>query len=282
MARRKRNPFDQERADYAKQHKIAEKQLLPIFRTALYKSIEPVIKWVEIMGIDGVNPGELINKGVWIDAYEKAYNLIGLKFARREYYWQRKQEGLTEQEEKATGIGFLIDIWNGKLRDFALQYTYNIQQELNDYTVQIIRRALGDAGSLELDQFGRVRFFIKDLKEKMRARSLVISRTEATRTSNLGKELGARSWIDESGQQGYKMWLGRNDNRERDSHLEENNTIIPIDELYSVGGEQCERPGDIALSASQSINCRCSQSLMSQNRYNQLLKRGRIVNGKVV
>ena len=115
----------------------------------------------------------------------------------------------------------------------------------------------------------------------MRTRSLTISRTEATRTANLGKEIGARSWIDEQGGQGYKMWLGRVVN-ERPTHLAVNNTIIPIDDLYQVGDEQAQRPGDVSLSAAEVINCRCSQSLMSQNRYNQLVARGRIVNSKVV
>jgi len=279
-----KHPFNQERIDYAKQHKITEKQLLPIFRRALAQSIEPVINWANNFGLDGIDPKLLINKNVWYTAYQKAFNEIGVKFARREYYNQRRNEGLLdeEEEEKALGIGFLIDVWIGKLKDFATNYADLISSELNDHTIEIIKRALGDSGSLELDALGRVRWFIKEVRERMRTRSLTISRTEATRTSNLGKELGARSWIDESGLQGWKMWLGREDERERHTHLAVNNTVIKIDELYTVGREQAERPGDVSLSAKETINCRCSQSIMSQNAYNQLMKRGRIVGGKVI
>jgi hypothetical protein len=277
-----RKPFNQERIDYAKQHKIAERQLLPMFRRALMQSIHPVINWADSFGLDGLDPEILINRNVWGPVYQRAFNEIGVKFARREYYHQRKEEGFAEAEEKAFGIGFLIDVWIGKLKDFAANYSSNIATELNDYTAEIIKRALGESGSLELDALGRVRWFIKEIKDRMRTRSLNISRTEATRTSNLGKEIGARSWIDEQGGGGYKMWLGREDERERNSHMHVNNVIIPIDDFYTVGGSLALRPGDTSLPAKEIINCRCSQSLMSQNRYNQLLKRDRIQNGRVV
>jgi hypothetical protein len=277
-----KHPFNQERIAYAKQHKIAERQLLPMFRKALAQSIQPVINWANTFGLDGLNPDILINRNVWSLTYQKAFNDIGSKFARREYYFQRKQEGLLDEEEKAWGIGFLIDVWIGKLKEFAASYAAEIAPELNSTTIEIIRRALGEAGELEIDSLGRVRWFIKTLKNYMKTRSLTISRTEATRTSNLGKELGARSWIDEQGGGGYKMWLGREDERERESHNRVNNVIIPIDDFYEVGGHPALRPGDTTLPASQVISCRCSQSLMSPGRYRQLEKRGRIVNGRVI
>lgn len=280
---RTNHPFNQERIDYAKQHKIAERLLLPIFRKALAQSIEPVINWANSFGLDSLNPDILINKNIWAVTYQKAFDDMGVRFARREYYYQRKQEGIADEEQKAGfGIGFLIDVWLGKIKEFAASYAARIAPELNEYTIEIIKKALGEAGTLEIDALGRVRWFINTLKSRMAERSLTISRTEATRISNLGKELGAVSWIEEVGGQGYKFWLGREDARERDTHWEVNNTIIPIEDLYTVGGEQCERPGDTSLSAKEVINCRCSQSLMSQNRYNQLQKRGRIVNEKVV
>lgn len=270
--------FKQERIEAAKFQKTAEREILPSFRRALYKSIQPVMDWVEANGTDGVPTTLLINRNVWQPTYLHVFDLIGMRAARKEYYYQRRMDGV---EMKASAIDFLKNIWSGKLRDYALEYTYNIQQELNNRTVELINRALGDDGMIELDRQGRIRFFLKKIKGVMRERSLTISRTESTRTANLGKEIGARSWIDENGGNGYKMWLGRVVD-ERPTHLAVNNTIIPIDDLYTVGDEQAERPCDISLSASESINCRCSQSLMSQNRYNQLVKRNRIQNGKVV
>lgn len=270
--------FKQERIEFARFQRNAEREILPIFRKALLKSIQPVLNWVEINGTDSVPVTLLVNRSVWEPTYLTVFEMIGQRAARLEYYSQRRREGY---ETKASVIDFLKDIWSGKLRDYALTYTYSIQRELNDRTIELIQRALGDDGMLEMDRLGRIRFFLTKIKGVMRSRSVTISRTEATRTANLGKEIGARSWIDENGGQGYKMWLGRVVN-ERPTHLEVNNTIIPMDQLYTVGGELAERPGDINLSADEVINCRCSQSLMSQNAYNQLVRRNRIVNGKVV
>jgi len=271
------NEFDKERERFAKDHSIAEKQVLPYFRKALAANIAPVLKWVEDFGTDNVPVEKLIKEDVWILTYPQVYQIIGMKFAKNEYYWQRNNEGV-----KASAIEFLVDIWSGLLKDYALRYTYQIQRQLNDTTIDIITRALNNEAFLSMDRLGRVRLFVNDVKESMKNRSLTISRTEATTVSNLGKEIGARSWIDQNGGQGYKMWLGRVVG-ERETHLAENNTIIPIDDLYVLGGnDTCERPGDLSLKPANRINCRCSQSLMSQNRYNQLVKRGRIVNGKVI
>lgn len=273
-----KNPFKQEAIEFARFQKNAEKEIRPFVRKALNKSIEGVVSWVKQNGTDNVPIQGLIADDVWEPLYLKIYQLIGMRAARKEYYNQRRNEGV---ETKASAIEFFTDIWSGTLRDYALQYTYRISRELNDRTIELIQRALGDDAMIELDRLGRIRFFISKINGVMRKRSNTISRTESTTLANLGKEVGARSWIDENGGQGYKMWLGRVAN-ERPEHLQVNNRIIPIDDLYTVGNESAERPGDINLSAGLRINCRCSQSLMSQNRYNALLKRGRIVNGRVI
>lgn len=268
--------FKQERILYARQQRIAEKEMLPMFRKALRQSIAPVIDFVNSFGTD-INPAYLVDQNVWQNVYTQLYNQIGIKVARQEYYRQRGLEA-----QKASPIGFLIDVWTRTFRDYALTYVYRIQRELNQTTVDIINKALGDVNALGLDRDGSIRLFEKTLNGAMKLRSLVISRTEATTLTNLGKEVGAMSWINESGQQAYKVWLGRNDARERQAHFDENNTILPIEGQYNLDGQHCDRPGDIVLSASQRVNCRCTQSIMSQTRYDAYVKRGRVVNGKLV
>lgn len=268
--------FKQEREIFARQQRIAERTMLPIFRNALKKSIKPVIDFVNEFGTQS-NPSVLIEENVWAEAYIKIYNELGIKIARQEYFRQRGFE-----TQKASNIGFLVDVWQSLFRDYALNYVYQISRELNQTTIDIITAALGEVNALGLDRDGSIRLFEKTFNGKMKLRSLVISRTESTTLSNLGKEVGARAWIDESGQRAYKVWLGRNDGRERQAHLEENNTILPIEEQYNLDGELCDRPGAINLSAGQRINCRCTQSIMSETRYNGYVRRGRIVNGKLI
>lgn len=272
------NEFKQERILFARAHSIAEKQILPIVRRTLRQSVQRVIQYANDFGIEGLKPEGLINPNVWDKMYLNIYQSIGMKLAKQEYYRQRTLESST----KASAIEFLVDIWSSSLRDYALRYTYQISRELNQTTVDIINRALGQKYELGLGRDGAVRLFEKYLNGAMKTRSLIISRTEATTISNLGKDIGARSWIDEQGGGGKKIWLGRNDPKERPTHLEENDTILDIDDKYNLSGDLAERPGDVNLLPKNRINCRCTQSLMSQNRYNQLVKRGRIVNGKVI
>lgn len=279
MAKRKANEFMQERIDYAKDHSIGEKQILPLVRKALKATIAPVIAHAELYGLTNLMPEAIINRNVWREMYPKIYQQLGIKFARKEFYRQRSLEPI---ETKASAIEFLIDIWTSQLRNFALNYTYQIERELNDTTTRIIKEALQDAYNLGIDADGAIRFFIKDVNGKFRMRAGTIGRTEATTISNLGKDIGARGWIEQQGGKGYKVWLGRNDNRERQTHIEENNTLVEIDDYFNVGGEDAQRPGDVSLSSKERINCRCTVSYMSENRYNAYVKRGRIVNGKLV
>lgn len=275
----KRNEFYAERVEFAKFHNTAEKELLPYFRKAIQASIQPVINWVNTFGTENVPVDKLIKRDVWAIVYPNVYQLIGLRMARKEYFRQRKLEGI---EQKASVTDFFKDVWSGKLKDYAANYAKYIQEELNNTTIELLKRALGDDAILELDSMGRVRFFLQKIKGLMQTRTENISRTEATSISNLGKEIGARTWIDENGGEGFKMWLGRNDERERPAHLRENNTIIPIDDYYVLDGFEAERPGDVRLPGNLRIMCRCTQSIMSQNRYNALQRAGRIVGGRVI
>jgi hypothetical protein len=273
---KKKNEFDLERIDYAQYHKTLERQLLPYFKRALKKNVQPSLDLAKTIGTNFI---PVINGNIWTDVYLEVFGLVGQKTARKEYYRQRNLESV---EIKESAIDIFRDVWGKILNQYAYEYVYKIQNSLNQRTIEIIQSALNESNQLGLDQNGTVRLFEKLINGKLRLRSLTFARTEATTISNLGKKIGATSWIDEQGGQGYKVWLGRNDARERQTHLEENNTIIPIDDLHDVGGSLCQHPGDTNLPLDEKINCRCTESYMSQNRYNQYLKRGRIVGNKLV
>jgi len=272
------NEFQQERKEWAKYQRTLEKQLLPIFRKALKKSIDPAITYANVFGVN-FDPTNIINRNVWQSTYLNIFDLIGMKSAKKEFYRQRTMEGM---ENKASAIDFLVDVWSGKLRDFATNYAFFISDKLNETTVKILNQSLSEAYELGLDKDDQLRLFELDVNKKMKLRSLTMSRTESTTISNLGKDIGARGWIEQQGGQGYKVWLGRNDARERPSHLDENDRIIEIDDLFNLDGELCQRPGDLSLSLNEKINCRCTASYMSINRYNGLKKRNRIIDGKIV
>jgi hypothetical protein len=57
-----------------------------------------------------------------------------------------------------------------------------------------------------------------------------------------------------------KKWIDVGDKRERKTHLEVGETILPIDEPFSVGDSLLQFPKDTSLGASadEIVNCRCS------------------------
>lgn len=57
-------------------------------------------------------------------------------------------------------------------------------------------------------------------------------------------------------QQGFKTWIAAGANT-RPTHSEADGQVVGFDELFVVGGEECEFPGDPALSDAEAINCQC-------------------------
>jgi uncharacterized protein with gpF-like domain len=66
----------------------------------------------------------------------------------------------------------------------------------------------------------------------------------------------------------FKRWDAIVDNKTRDTHLEVNGTVVPIDEPFIVGGYEMMYPGSDELGAppEEIVNCRCSvEYLMSED-----------------
>lgn len=259
--------------------RVAERKALPIFKAALEELYEPIFKWVEVNGIEGIPVVQLLDSQIWDKYYVRLYNEVGMDIARNEYYRHMNRD--RDFGQKADGISFLANIWDTIMRDYALKYSYAIRKKLNDTTERIITEALGNDYILNLDRTGRVRLFLKEMKDNIQARSTTISRTEATTMSNLAKEVGARQWIDESGQDGYKVWIGMWGN-ERPEHVLLNDIVIPLSQTFDMSGFSCERPGDVNLPAELRINCRCTMIILSQRAYNQYIKRGLISEGRLL
>ena len=83
-----------------------------------------------------------------------------------------------------------------------------------------------------------------------------VAQTETIRASNFGTKEGVNSL----GVEYTQSWLATNDGKERETHAQAaiDNDHIPSDQLFRVGGYDCEYPGDPNLPPEESINCRCS------------------------
>lgn len=104
---------------------------------------------------------------------------------------------------------------------------------------------------------------IKQLEntELSRIRARLIARTETVTAANRGAMFVAK----ETGLTLNKEWLSANDSRVRFHHREENGQVIGVDELFTVGPDLMQCPGDRGghngqpkVSAANICNCRCS------------------------
>lgn len=248
---------------YAKEHKNYEKRARPVFLNAVRKNALPAIEWIDLNGAEDVPLDLLVAQNDWVIPMQQAYLMIAPLAAKREYYYQKRV--------KATAIDILLNVWYDIFRDYATSYAYRIMNELTETTRETIRDAIKEGYELKLNGSQLSAYIRKKVMgEISRNRANVIARTESTTASNLGKEQGAKSYFEQQGTKGYKEWVGRNDGRERHTHIALNDTVIPIDDKYTVGTEQALRPGDLDLSAKERCNCRCTQMFMSAERYRRM------------
>lgn len=92
-----------------------------------------------------------------------------------------------------------------------------------------------------------------------RFRANTIARTETHNAAMFASKESAVKVANDAGIEGLKKkWIPVQDERTRISHSAmSSHPIINVDSQFSVGGESADRPGDRALSAANSINCRC-------------------------
>lgn len=260
------------RRNYEREHRIYERKMRPYFYKAVKAQNDAIIDYIEFNGTENIPYDLLINPITFTQAIIPAYLEVGLVAARREYYFIRK----SSLETKAD-LEFLISKWRQILIEFATNYAYQIQNELTETTKQDIIDALAYGAENNLTGNKLITFLRRKVGNQIsRFRANLIARTEATTASNYAKELGAKEWIEESGERGFKGWISRIDERVRHTHFDNNNKFIPINNLWNVGREKAKQPGDTRLSAKERIQCRCTQVFVTESTYLRLLKRGEI------
>lgn len=250
---------------YLKDNLIYAKRIRPVFLNALKRASDPAIYWIDQNGAGNVPLELLVNNLVFVQSMTQAYNMVAPLAAKREWFYQKRT--------KDDILDILSSAWFGIFREYALNYAYRISNELAETTRESIRVAIQEGYSLNLNTNQLAAYIRKKVGVINRNRATLIARTEATTASNLGKEQGAKDWFKSQGENGYKMWVGREDGRERPTHTALNDKAIPISEDFKVGGELAQRPGDIRLSGDERCNCRCTTQYISERLYNRLYKK---------
>jgi hypothetical protein len=227
------------------------RSLLPtnirIISRSMVRAIEPFKQYLNdsrfqeqaLMSVDLID-SEQIEKG-----YEELYVRTIPFFARRTF----REIGAKEQKD-------VEDLWLETARDYIRSGVIadriaGVTDTTKDRVRGIIQRGIDDGLSIpdiarDIDKLG--------LDQIIRNRSTVISRTETINASNKGSIEGARA----TGLELEKEWIATPGGRTRDDHADADGQRVPMNEYFSVGGEELEYPGDPNGSAEQIIQCRCS------------------------
>lgn len=92
-------------------------------------------------------------------------------------------------------------------------------------------------------------------------RAQVIAQTESNRAWNAGVYASALYYEPATGKGWTKVWVTRDDGRERASHRRADGQEVPLRDYFQVGGVPMRYPGDPAAPPDEVINCRCSLEL---------------------
>lgn len=127
---------------------------------------------------------------------------------------------------------------------------------INSTTLKLLQVALAD-GVAEGESIPQLAKRIDELylAQIIPNRSTVIARTEVVSSSNWSSHEAAKA----SGLDLTKVWLSAGDNRVRPTHQDADGQEVGLNEMFEVGGEELEYPGDPNGASDETVMCRCTQ-----------------------
>jgi len=248
--------------EFDRLHARLERKVAPIFHKALITTVTPVLS--------SLNENDLLIEP-WIVAYRKVYESFTI--AAKKEYQQLKRENPTKDDISV--VDFFNEQWRLIMQKYGNDIGWDFATDLNDTTIKQIRKAIAE-GNAEYATNTQLARLIKEYTLGLigKQRSLLIARTETTTGTNLAKIEGAKTYFKEIGEsQGYKMWISRADSHVRHDHVTVNETAVPFEDNFIVGGFEAIVPGDPKLPAKERIRCRCTFVSLSQAGYNRRFKK---------
>lgn len=150
------------------------------------------------------------------------------------------------------------DTFLTNLMEWARTRALNNASTIADTDLADVRSAIAnglDAG-LGTEEIARA---IRSVTSSTPYRAATVARTETHAAATYGAIEEARQTSDEIGIVLVKQWLPTSDERTRPEHAAmEAAEAIPLNQMFEVGGELLDRPGDPSGSPENVINCRCA------------------------
>jgi hypothetical protein len=239
---------------YLKLHKEYEAYAYPIIKKALDDQTGAVADFVNEDTFDNIELyiQFLVQQKPLYSGLEKIYTKVGVSAATFSYDWIRNSVPKTKKD-------FIIDFFNAawyeEMVNFFRLVGGTTVQGIDDTTKNIINNLLSNILGQNLSRRDQAKLFQETLNDPAynRARSLVIARTESTKTANFGINMGAES----SDYEVQKFWINTKDKRTRRSHLLMTQDRIAINQPFIVGGVPMMYPGEVGAPAAEVVNCRC-------------------------
>ncbi len=162
--------------------------------------------------------------------------------------------------DTATWVDFIDDYARA-----AVNRVSGMPESVYREMVQTLAKAVKD-GMNPQDRAALVRDFL-DLDdpaqyERWRRRAQTIARTETNSLINAADLQAGRMEQQLTGEEMHKAWVCTLDRRTRDSHFKADGQRVPLDGKFTIGGHECDHPGDQHLPAHETINCRCTTVLL--------------------
>jgi hypothetical protein len=187
--------------------------------------------------------------------YIELYKTIGLRMAN--WYYRHYEKYITKDNPQA-----YQSIWEEKFayigKTIAGERIVSIADNRKKEFNKIIRRYMQEESFMALNEVSAERILRKKFKGMSISNGKRIVRTESVNAAIYATNESAASLFGANNLQ--KEWISGNDGRVRDAHLMANGQRRPMNEKFSVMGEQLNHPGDSAGSAANVINCRCASA----------------------
>lgn len=174
------------------------------------------------------------------------------------------------------GKGFQFDARPAVVSHLAEVHNRLVRTTDEAYDLVAATVARGAAGGQSIDDIARG---VEDVltatrSEHWQGRAVTVARTETLGALSAGRHDSFEAIAEELDEEFEHLWVSTLDGRARPAHLAADGQRVPLGQPYIVGGETLMHPHDSTGSASNVINCRCSELILRPGEDPDMSNRG--------
>lgn len=255
--------FDESRKDYLEWKQFDdlsrtyENRYTPIFKKALMDGLSGVI---DTANVDSISP-ELFNFEPLKESLKEAFQLVGVNFGIRTINQQKSYinyQFKAETDYRNILKEDMLLYFEGDYASILAQIDGNTDEIIRIVSSRVFQQAVEEGWGVAKLRRG----LIAQFGSRMESRARTIARTELLRAASVGDNNGINRIAQETGKRVQSTWIPTFDNSARDFHMSMRvGTIVKGVQTYVSGeGNPLKYPRDAAAPASETVNCRCSES----------------------